>query len=143
MPLSHYLRPLSVAVIAALSASNLYAAQCPEGAVNCKIYDGDGEGLNGDDFGYFDGDSVSKNQVIVTSGKDLVGRIRGAASDNSAQTTLSDNAVIVELSSTDALRASQHHSIGDGPYIAGASVRYSGSTTHSRNLTNNSVTFLN
>ena len=140
MLLSHYLRPLSVAVIAALSASHLSAAQCSSDAANCKIYNGDGQGLSATkDFGYLSGkESSSQNQVIINSGNGLTGIVRGAASNTA--TRISDNAVIVELSSTDALRASQHHSIGDGPYIAGASVRYSGSTTHSRNLTNNSVT---
>ena len=142
MPLSHYLSPLSVAVIAALSASNLYAASCPEGTANCKIYDGDGEGLNGYDFGYFDGDSVSKNQVIVTSGNGLVGRIRGAASDDSAQTTLSDNVVIVDLSSTDELRATSKfaHDAYYGGFIVGAYVGKEDTTTSERNLTDNSVT---
>ena len=134
MLLSHYLRPLSVAVIAALSASHLSAAQCSSDAANCKIYNGDGQGLSATkDFGYLSGkESSSQNQVIINSGNGLTGIVRGAASNTA--TRISNNAVIVELSSTDALRASQHHSIGDGPYIAGASVRYSGSTT------NNSVT---
>lgn len=140
MLLSHYLRPLSVAVIAALSASHLSAAQCSSDAANCKIYNGDGQGLSPTgDFGFLSGkESSSQNKVIINSGNRLTGIVRGAVSNTA--TSISDNAVSVELSPTDALRASQHHSIGDGPYIAGASVRYSGSTTHSRNLTNNSVT---
>ena len=142
MPLSHYLRPLSVAVIAALSASNLYATSCPEGAVNCKIYDGDGDGLDGYDFGYFDGDSVSQNQVIITNGDGLLGRIRGAASDDSALTTLSDNAVIVDLSSTGELRATSQfaHDAYYGGFIVGAYVGKKDTTTSERTLTNNSVT---
>lgn len=67
MLLSHYLRPLSVAVIAALSASHLSAAQCSSDAANCKIYNGDGQGLSATkDFGYLSGkESSSQNQVII------------------------------------------------------------------------------
>lgn len=141
MPFKHYLRPLTIAVIAAISSSSISAAQCTEG-YTCKIYDGNNGLDSKKNFGYLDVDNPSKHQVIVNTGKGLTGKVIGAASDTAEN--LLDNHVIINLLPGEELKASTNHSVAYNNYghIVGASAWLTLGASLNRNLSENSVSLI-